>query len=169
MVSFPVVLYELFAFVSPAFPRTARRAVIVGFVFALLLFLGGTAFAYGILLPPALNFLVGFGQGIAVPMISLSEYVSFAVAIVFIGGIVFEIPLVMGILTEAGILSTKLLRSSRRYAILIIFILAAVITPTQDPFNMIIFAVPMVLLFECGIMVCSLIEKRRISVQQEVV
>ena len=100
-------------------------------------------------------------------MISLSEYVSFAVAIIFIGGIVFEIPFVMGILTEAGILNTRFLRSSRRWAVLIIFILAAVITPTQDAFNMILFALPMVLLFEFGIVICTMIEKRKIKVLQE--
>jgi sec-independent protein translocase protein TatC len=167
IVSFPVVLYQLWAFVAPAMPRAFRRVTVIWFLFALVSFFGGIAFAYAILLPPAFSFLVGFGEGIAKPMISLSQYMSFAVTIVFIGGVVFEIPFLMGVLTEAGLLNTKLLRSSRRYAILIIFILAAVITPTQDPFNMIIFAVPMVLLFEVGIMICTVIEKRKINMPQE--
>jgi sec-independent protein translocase protein TatC len=166
IVSFPLVLYEFWAFVAPAMPRTSRRAVIIWFVFALISFMGGIAFVYGILLPPALAFLVGFGQGIATPMIALSEYMSFAVAIIFIGGVVFEIPCVMGILTEAGLLKVSFLRKSRRYAVVIIFILAAVITPTQDPFNMILFAGPMVLLFEVGIVICRMIEKRK-NIQQE--
>jgi sec-independent protein translocase protein TatC len=167
IVCFPVALYQLWAFVAPAMPRDLRRATIIWFLFALVSFFGGIAFAYGILLPSAFNFLVGFGEGIARPMISLSQYMSFAVAIVFIGGVVFEIPFLMGILTEAGLLNSKILRSSRRYMILIIFILAAIITPTQDPFNMIIFAIPMVLLFEVGIMLCTLIERRKTNMLQE--
>ncbi len=167
IVTFPVLLYELWAFVAPAMPRKFRHTVIIWFLVALVSFFGGITFAYGILLPPALSFLIGFGQGIARPMISLSEYMAFAVGIIFIGGLVFEIPFLMGILTEVGLLNTRTLRSSRRYAILIIFILAAVITPTQDPFNLILFAVPMILLFEFGIILSAMIEKRRINILQE--
>jgi sec-independent protein translocase protein TatC len=161
------MLYQLWCFVAPAMPRALRLATIGWFLFALVSFWGGIAFAYGILLPSAFNFLVGFGAGIATPMISLSQYMSFAVAIVLIGGVVFEIPFVMGVLTEAGFLNSRALCSSRRYAILIIFILAAVITPTQDPLNMIIFAVPMILLFEVGIIISVLIERRKTNTLQE--
>lgn len=167
IVSFPVMLYELWAFVAPALPRTSRRAVIMWFAFALIFFAGGIVFAYGILLPSALGFLVGFGQGIATPMISLSAYMSFAAAIVLVGGMVFEIPLVMGILAEAGLLNIQGLRASRRYAIVLIFILAAIITPTQDPFNMVLFAGPMVLLFEVGVVICAVIETRKKNLLQE--
>jgi sec-independent protein translocase protein TatC len=167
IVSFPVMLYQFWAFVAPAMPRKSRLTVSIWFLFALASFIGGIAFAYSVLLPSAFSFLVAFGQGIATPMISLSEYISFAVAIIFMGGIVFEIPCVMGILTEVGILNTRILCSSRRYAILIIFILAAIITPTQDPFNMIIFVIPMVLLFEFGVMICRVIENRKSHTLQE--
>ena len=167
IVSFPVMLYQLWAFVAPAMPRAFRRATLIWFLFALVSFFGGISFAYGILLPSAFSFLVGFGEGIAKPMISLAQYMTFAVTIVLIGGGVFEIPFLMGVLTEVGLLNTKMLRSSRRYAILIIFIFAAVITPTTDAFNMIVFAVPMVLLFEVGIMICGVIEKRKIKILQE--
>jgi sec-independent protein translocase protein TatC len=158
---FPVVLYQAWGFLSPALPRTSRRAVAVWLFFALISFLGGIAFSYGVLLPSAFKFLVGFGEGIARPMISLSQYFSFAVAIILVGGVVFEIPFVMGILAEAGILNSRVLRTGRRFAILIIVILAAVITPTTDAFNMVLFAGPMVLLFEVGVLLCRIIEKRK--------
>jgi sec-independent protein translocase protein TatC len=142
-------------------PRASRRFIFSWFIFALVSFLGGIVFAYSILLPSAFSFLVGFGAGIATPMISLSQYMSFAVAIIFIGGFVFEIPFVIGMLTEAGILQSRVLCSVRRYAIFIIFVIAAVVTPTQDPFNMILFAVPMVVLYEVGILLSRMVEGRR--------
>jgi sec-independent protein translocase protein TatC len=158
---FPVVLYQIWGFMAPALPKASQRAVLVWLLFALISFLGGIAFSYGILLPSAFKFLVGFGEGIARPMISLAQYISFAVAIILVGGVVFEIPFVMGILAEAGILNSRTLRSGRRYAILLIVILAAVITPTTDIFNLVLFAGPMVLLYEVGLLVCRLIEKRK--------
>jgi len=161
VVCFPVVLYQIWAFLAPALPRSAQRAVVVWLLFALVSFLAGIAFAFGVLLPYAFNFLVGFGAGIARPLISLSEYISFAVAMILVGGLVFEIPFLIGLLTEIGILSSRVLRSGRRYAILIIFIAAAVITPTQDAFNMLLFAVPMVLLYEVGVLLSRIIEKRK--------
>lgn len=159
---FPVILYQVWGFLSPALPRTSRRAVLAWLLFAMVSFLGGIVFSYGVLLPSAFHFLVGFGEGIARPMISLSQYFSFAVAIVLIGGLAFEIPFVMGILTEAGILQSRALRSGRRYAILGIIIAAAVITPTQDIFNMAIFAGPMILLYEVGLLLCCSIERSKI-------
>jgi sec-independent protein translocase protein TatC len=161
VVCFPVILYQTWRFLSPALPRTSRRAVSLWLFFALVSFLGGIAFSYGVLLPSAFKFLVGFGEGIARPMISLSHYFSFAVAIILVGGVVFEIPFVMGILTEVGILNSRGLRSGRRYAILIIVILAAVITPTTDAFNMVLFAGPMILLYEVGVVLCRIIENRK--------
>jgi sec-independent protein translocase protein TatC len=94
-------------------------------------------------------------------MISLSQYYSFAVTIILLGGAVFEIPFLMGLLTEIGVLHSRVLRSGRRYAILIIFIAAAIITPTTDAFNMLLFAVPMVLLYEVGVLLCRIIERRK--------
>jgi sec-independent protein translocase protein TatC len=161
VVCFPVVLYQTWAFLAPAMPRTSRRAVVIWLTFALVSFVGGLAFAYGILLPSAFKFLVGFGAGIARPMISVAEYISFAVAIILVGGFVFEIPFIMGLLTEVGVLNSRILRASRRYAIFIIFIVAAIITPTQDAFNMLLFAVPMVLLFEVGVLLTRFIERRK--------
>lgn len=161
IVSFPVLLYQLWAFVAPAMPRASRRAVVIWFIFALASFLGGVVFAYTVILPGAFNFLIGFGQGIATPMIALSRYISFAVAIIFIGGVVFEIPFIIGILTEAGILQSRVLRSGRRYAIFAIVVLAALVTPTQDVVNLLLFAVPMVLLYEVGILLSYWVEHRR--------
>jgi len=161
IVSFPVVLYQLWAFVVPAMPRTSRRFVLIWLLFALVSFLGGIVFSYSILLPSAFNFLVGFGEGIAKPMISLAQYMSFAVAIILIGGVVFEIPFLIGMLTEVGILQSRVLRSGRRYAIFAIFVIAAVVTPTQDVVNLLLFAIPMLVLYEVGILLSQWVESRK--------
>jgi len=165
IVCFPVLLYEFWAFIAPALVGTSRRAVFIWFALAVICFLGGVVFAYAVLLPTALDFLLNFAKGIARPAIAISHYVSFAVALILIGGCVFEIPVVLGILTEARILRSRDLRSGRRYAIFIIFFVAAVVTPTQDAFNLILFAVPMVVLYEVGILLSAGVERRRRKAQ----
>lgn len=158
---FPIVIYQFGAFLAPALPKEARRTIWGWLFFALVCFWAGLSFAYGVLLPAALKFLLSFGEGLALPAISIGRYASFAVALIFVGGCIFEIPVVIGLLTQVGILNSHKLRLSRRYAIFVIFIISAVITPTQDVFNLILFAVPMMALYEIGILVSVFIEKRK--------
>lgn len=161
IVSFPVLLYEFWAFIAPAFSRASRPIIFLWLVLAVVCFYGGIIFSYVVLLPAALHFLLGFAQGIARPMISIGQYISFAATLILIGGCVFEIPVVLGLLTEAGVLKPAHLRSGRRAAVLIILIIAAIVTPTQDAVNLALFAVPMVALYEVGILLSALVEKRR--------
>jgi sec-independent protein translocase protein TatC len=158
IVTFPFLVYETGAFLSPAFSALTRRRILGWLVFALVLFFTGIIFSYIVLLPAAFKFLITFGAEIARPVISLGEYVSFAVVTILLGGIVFEIPCVMGLLAETGLVRSQLLRAGRRYALLVIFIIAAVITPTQDVVNLLLFAVPMALLYEAGILLVRLVE-----------
>lgn len=161
IVSFPVMLYHAWAFLSPAMPENARGRVALWLFSAMGLFFGGIAFSYFVAIPAALDFLIGFSSGIAVAKITLGKYTSFFGSLVLVGGIVFEIPVAMGLLTDMGLLKTSVLRRKRHYAILAIMILAAVITPTQDIFNMLLFAVPMIFLYEIGILISILIERRK--------
>ena len=94
-------------------------------------------------------------------MITLGKYISFFGALVLVGGIVFEIPVAIGLLTDVGLLKTRTLRKKRHYAVLAIMIFAAIITPTQDILNMLLFAIPMMLLYEVGILIASAIERRK--------
>ncbi len=161
ILSFPVVLYHVWSFLAPAFPGKVRKRVVFWMSLALLLFFGGVAFSYFLAIPAALNFLIGFSKGIASPKIALGKYVSFFTALILVGGIVFEIPVALGLLTDAGILEPGTLKKKRHYAIIVIMIFAAVITPTQDILNMLLFALPMIVLYEAGIIISTIIVRRR--------
>ncbi len=160
VVAFPVILYQTWAFLSPAVPERVKGRIVVWLFSALGLFFAGIAFSYFIAIPAALKFLINFGSHIAVPNITLGKYISFFGALFLVGGIIFEIPIAMGLLADAGIIKTETLRGKRLYAVLVIMIFAAVITPTQDILNMLLFALPMILLYEIGLIVAKLVEKR---------
>jgi len=160
---FPVILYQVGAFLSPAVRKGARGRIVVWLSLALVCFFAGIAFSYFVAIPAALTFLINFGSNIAVPKITLGKYISFFGALILVGGIIFEIPIIMGLLADAGILNTRLLRKKRVYAILAIMVFAAVITPTQDILNMLLFAVPMIILYEAGLVIAWFIENRRLK------
>ncbi|NQT33517.1 MAG: twin-arginine translocase subunit TatC [Candidatus Omnitrophica bacterium] len=159
--SFPFILYHAWRFLSPAFQKRERRRISMWLLSSLFLFFAGIAFAYFIVIPAALEFLLNFNREVASPQITLGKYVSFFTALIIVGGIVFEIPVVMGLLTDAGILKTAVLRKKRHYALIVILMFAAIITPTQDIVNMLLFAVPMILLYEIGILISRIIESRK--------
>jgi sec-independent protein translocase protein TatC len=161
IMSFPVILYHVWAFLSPAVPKATRRHIIVWLLFALVFFFSGIAFSYFIAIPLALNFLIGFGREVASPKITLGNYISFCGALTLVGGIIFEIPIVMGLLADAGLLKTSTLRRKRHYAVLAILVFAAVITPTQDIMNMLLFAVPMMALYEVGLVIATFVGKKK--------
>jgi sec-independent protein translocase protein TatC len=161
VVSLPFILYQLGAFLKPAIPADKRNYIFLWLTMSFLLSMAGIMFSYFLALPFALKFLVSFAAGAAVPMISIGRYFSFAVAFLLIGAAVFQIPVIMGILTSIGILNAQFFSKNRKYAIVVISIISAVITPTQDIFNMLVFALPMWLLYEIGIFISWIIEKRR--------
>ncbi len=114
-------------------------------------FLLGAAFAYFVLLPTGLQFLLNFGTGVAVPVIVLDEYISLLTAMVFWLGVVFELPITMYLLAKMQIISYLRLRGLRKYVPVAAFILSAIITPTFDVFNQTLLAVPMIVLYEVGL------------------
>ena len=119
-------------------------------------FLAGATFGYFILMPPALRFLLSFGSDIATPMIRVGNYINLVVTLLFWLGISFETPLVMFFLSKIGIVTPKALARQRRFAIVVAFILGAIITPTFDPVNQSFVAVPIILLYEIGIWLAKL-------------
>jgi sec-independent protein translocase protein TatC len=152
-VSLPVILYQAWRFISPAVDtRFKRHAASFVFSSSFAFLIGGT-FAYFILLPAALKFLLSFAQGDLEPVISAQNYISFVIAIIFGTGLIFQMPVLSFILTKTGIINPGTLRRKRRFAIPAIFIAAAVITPTTDAFNLLIFALPMLLLYEVSILI----------------
>jgi sec-independent protein translocase protein TatC len=161
IISFPVILYHTWAFLSPAVPRGTRRHIIVWLFLALVFFFSGITFSYFVAVPLALNFLIDFGREIAAPKITLGNYISFFGALILIGGIIFEIPITMGLLADAGLLQARVLRKKRHYAVLAILVFAAIITPTQDIMNMLLFAIPMMVLYEVGLVIVGITERRK--------
>jgi len=160
-VAMPVVLYEVWAFVSVGLLANERRYIVVGLPVSIALFAGGAAFCYYLLLPVALKFLLGFAAEGIQPMISVSKYVSFMGLMLLSVGAVFEMPLVILILNRIGILPYRTLSRNRQYAFLIILIVAAVITPSTDVFTLILLAIPIYALYEVSVWLALLAERRR--------
>src|SRR5712664_1627201 len=156
----PVVLYQIWLFVAPALYKHERSAI-TGFLFStIFLFLAGIAFGYYVTLPYVLKFLVGF-QGPVVPMISINEYFDLTLLVLLGLGLVFELPVLVFFLSVFGIVTPKFLWKNIRYAILIIAIVAAVITPTPDAMTMLIFMAPMIGLYFVGIAVSAMVTRKR--------
>lgn len=151
ILSLPIILYQVWVFITPALEERQKRYV-VSFVFwAFFSFIAGCAFGYLLLIPFSLKFLIGLAGEELTPVISLSQYIGFVLALAAGGGIAFELPVAIWLLTKLGIVNSRFLRKKRRYAVAIIFIAAAVITPTTDPFNMTLLALPMLALYEISI------------------
>jgi sec-independent protein translocase protein TatC len=159
ILTFPVLLYQLWRFISPAVSQNNKRRVSIWLIAGFFLFLSGTAFSYFIAIPAALDFLLGFGSRIASSNITLGKYTSFFGALLLIGGIIFELPVFLAVLTEVGIVSPKLLSEKRKYAVIVMLVIAAIITPTQDIFNMLVIALPMYILYEIGIFISIIIHR----------
>jgi sec-independent protein translocase protein TatC len=156
----PVVLYQIWLFVAPALYKHERSAI-AGFMFStVFLFLGGIAFGYFVALPYMLKFLVSF-QGPVVPMISINEYFDLTLLVLLGLGLVFEFPILIFFLSLFGIVTPKFLWKNVRYAILVISIVAAVITPTPDAMTMLIFMAPMLALYFVGIAVSAIVVRKK--------
>ncbi|MDP2911183.1 MAG: twin-arginine translocase subunit TatC [Candidatus Omnitrophota bacterium] len=161
IISLPFILFQLGAFLMPAVPADKKEAIASWLIMSFALSMLGIMFSYFIALPFALKFLISFAEGAALPMIAIGKYFSFAGAFLLIGAGIFQIPVIMALLSYIGMLSTKFFSQNRKYAIVVIAIISAIITPTQDIFNMLIFAVPMWALYETGILASWIIERRR--------
>jgi sec-independent protein translocase protein TatC len=147
----PVIVYELYRFVWPGLTPAERRLAATYVPLALLLFLAGMAFGYLFFLPLVFRFVLAFTGPSIVPVFTLARVVGFALNLVLPFGLVFEFPLAVHGLTRLGLLTPMALRRQRRYAVLIIFILAGMFTP-PDAFSMLAMVVPMLILYEVGIL-----------------
>jgi sec-independent protein translocase protein TatC len=159
----PIVLYQIWLFVAPALYKHERSAI-TGFLFStVFLFLSGIAFGYFVTLPYILRFLVSFQGPISSikPMITVNEYFDLVLLVLLGLGLVFELPILIFFLSLFGIVTPKFLWKNFRYAILIIAIVAAIVTPTPDAMTMLIFMAPMVGLYFVGIAVSAVVTRRR--------
>jgi len=151
-ISSPWILYQVWAFISPGLYRRERRWAAPFILGSAGLFITGGVFAYFVIFRYGLTFLLSIGQGNYVePMVSMTEYFDLFVNVILGVGLVFEMPVLIFFLTLLRIVSPGFLLNHSRYAILAIFIIAAIVTPTPDVFNLMLFATPMCLLFYVGI------------------
>jgi len=155
-ISIPLIIYQLFAFISPALYKKERRAVILIIPGSFVLFSLGVLFAYLVMLPLMMKFLMAFAIPIAEPYLKLSEFISFIVSMAAMMGLLFQWPLITTVLARIRIISPKFWSERRRYAILLSFILGAFLT---DPtfVTQILLAIPMIILYEVGIVTARLV------------
>lgn len=163
IVAMPVLVYQLIKFVAPALTQQEKKHVWIILPFIIVMFAGGVAFSYFILLPPAIKFLIGFGADIATPQIRIGNYVSLTGRILLATGMVFETPVITTFLARLGVISSKWMSAQRKWAIIAAFILGAIITPTIDPVNQTLVALPLIVLYELSIWLAKIFEKRPIA------
>ena len=159
----PFILYEIWAFVAPGLYPHEKKWALPFIVFSSLFFVGGALFGYIVVFPAAFNFLASYaGQNLKL-MPSVSEYFSLTIKLLLGFGAAFELPIFMVFMALIGLIDAKMLRKNRKYALLIIFILAAILTPTPDVVNQCLLALPLLVLYEISIFLVALIGKRRES------
>ena len=154
LISLPVLLYQAYAFILPAFSPTERRVALPLLLMVPVLFIAGASFAYFIVLEPAIEFLLGFNNDEFQTELRAKEYYSFVALFLISMGAFFQMPVALITLTKLGIVTPEQLKANRRYAILVIAIAAALL-PTIDPVTLILEMVPLLLLYEMSIHLAS--------------
>lgn len=164
ILAMPYLAYQGIMFVSPALTPKEKKYVYVILPWIALMFLAGVAFGYFVLVPPAVKFLTTFGSDIATPQIKIGNYISIVTRLLLAIGLVFEMPVITTFLARLGIIKPKWLSDRRRTAVIVAFILAALITPTFDPINQSLVAVPLIALYELSIWLAKLVQKKESGV-----
>lgn len=161
VVAFPALLVDLWAFVSPGLVSREKRLVAYGLPTALFLFFLGVTFAYFVF-PVGMRFLYSFAAAAGLsPFWNITGYLKFLLWSCLAVGIIFQLPLVVGLLAMLGIVSSEFLAGKRRHAIVIVLIVAAVITPSVDMITMLVVSLPVLVLYEAGILVAKRVERVR--------
>jgi sec-independent protein translocase protein TatC len=154
----PVLLWQLWAFIVPGLTRRERRLAVPFITSSMVLFAMGALVAY-VTLPKGLSWLLGFAGEAFVPLLTADRFIGFVVLLTLAFGVSFEFPILLIFLGMAGVVSSAKLRAWRRYAIVLIAVFAAVITPSSDPYSMLALMIPMLLFYEAAIIVIRLLKK----------
>ncbi len=161
ILAMPYIMYHFLMFITPALTRRERKTVFMILPWITLMFVGGVYFGYKYLIPPAIHFLLSFSAGIAEPQIRIGNYVAFVTRLLLAIGLAFELPVVTTFLARIGVVSSKWLANRRRVMIIFAFILGAIITPTIDPVNQSIVAGTLIVLYEMGIWLAKIVERKK--------
>ncbi len=165
-VTSPVILYQMWAFIAPGLYEHEKKWAMPFVISSTVFFVGGAMFGYFVVFPAAFNFLAGYANSNLALFPSMAEYFTLTIRLLLGFGIAFELPILMVFLGLVGIIDASMLRKNRKYAILIIFTAAAIITPTPDILNQVLLAGPLLLLYELSILLVWLIARKRRSVDE---
>jgi len=161
-IAMPIILWNVWAFVAPGLHKHERKYAAPFVIIGSLLFIGGGAFAMLVVVPFAITFLVSFGQDQGLkPMITISSYIDFILKFTLAFGVVFEMPVVITLLSMLGVVTPQFLSKNRKYAILINFVIAAILTPTPDIVNQSLMAGPLIILYEVGIICARVVTRKK--------
>jgi sec-independent protein translocase protein TatC len=158
-----MIFYQIWRFIAPGLYRHERRVILPFTLISTIFFISGTAFGYFIVFPPAFKFLVGYNNEFLTSLPAVSEYFSLALRLLIAFGIIFEMPVLMVFLAKAGMVSVSFLNRYRKYAILLNFIIAAVLTPTPDIVNQMMMGIPLLVLYEVSVLAVYLFGRRPFS------
>ena len=157
----PFILYQIWAFIAPGLYRHEKGYIVPFVLGGSLFFVLGVLFGYFVAIPVGFRFLLGYATDFIKPMPSMKEYLTFTIKFLLAFGLVFEFPVVLVLLARIGIVDSKMLAKQRRYAILLVFILAAVVTPSPDLLTQVLTALPLIGLYELSILLSKIFGKKK--------
>lgn len=160
-IAMPILIYQFLMFVAPGLTRTERRYVYMSIPFVVIMFAIGVAFAFFVLVPRALDFLSSFGSSTFEWNPRAEDIISFYMRLMLGTGLIFELPIVMLVLSKIGVMTARRYRRAWKFAVIFSMVAAAIITPTPDPFNMMLVGIPTYMLYELGIILTWLFGRRR--------
>lgn len=163
--SSPYILYQIWKFISPGLYESEKKYVFPFVFFSTIFFVGGSLFAYFVVFPFGFKFFLAFGTEFIRPMLSIREYLSFSFKLLLAFGIIFELPILMFFLSRVGLVNSRTLITKRKYAILLVFVVAALFTP-PDVVTQVLMALPLMLLYEASVWVVKMGEKKAISEEE---
>jgi sec-independent protein translocase protein TatC len=159
----PYLVYQVLMFLSPALTPREKKYIYFILPWIFLMFVGGIAFSYFVLIPPAVQFLTSFGNNIATPQIRIGSYITVVTRVLLATGISFELPVITTFLARLGVITPGWLASKRKLAVILALIIGAIITPTPDPINQLLVAGPLYILYEMSIWLAKLVQRRQLK------
>lgn len=156
----PVIFHQIWRFVAPGLYQHEKKVLLPFSVVSTVCFIGGAAFGYFVVFPPAFRFLIGYSSAFLDPMPAVNEYFSLALRLLIAFGVVFELPVFMVFLAKIGVVNASFLAKHRKYAVLLAFVIAAVLTPTPDVVNQMFMAGPLIILYEISIVAVRFFAKK---------
>jgi len=159
----PVIFWQIWRFVAPGLYKHEKRVLLPFSFLSSVCFLGGAAFGYFVVFPPAFRFLLGYSADFLSPMPAVNEYFSLSLRLLIAFGVIFELPILMVFLAKIGVVDVPFLNKNRKYAILINFIIAAILTPTPDIVNQMLMGIPLLILYEISVVAVWIFGRKKLK------